>query len=107
MFSEQVPDFIVLASRVEASLSRHWRVGEHFRTVYIGRDGQKSFYYGTVRSVSRGMYREPWNSIHVQWDADATEETLSPWELMEPYDVSTESDLNGMFIVFGYEWINM
>ncbi|GJQ08590.1 hypothetical protein GpartN1_g381.t1 [Galdieria partita] len=104
MFSEQVPDFIVLTSRVEASLSRHWRVGEHFRTVYIGRNGQKSFYYGAVRSVSRSMYREPWNSIYVQWDADGTKEMLSPWELMEPFDISSESDLKEPWLSILKTW---
>ncbi|GJD11975.1 Bromodomain and WD repeat-containing DDB_G0285837 [Galdieria sulphuraria] len=84
MFSEQVPDFVVLASRVESSLSRHWRVGEHFRTVYIGRDGQKSFYYGTVRSVSRKM--------------------LSPWDLMEPIDVSSETELNEPWVSILKTW---
>eukprot|EP00871_Galdieria_phlegrea_P005657 jgi/Galph1/6092/GphlegSOOS_G4662.1 len=93
MFSEQVPDFLVMISRVEKSLNRHWRVGERFRTVYIGPDGHKSFYHGTVRSVLRSMYREPWNSICVEWDADGTQEYLSPWELMEPVEEQEETPL--------------
>lgn len=77
---EELPDFIILASRYHTSIQHSYSVGQQVRVLY----GHQESYTGRiVRARRRGS---AWQCYTVQWlDLDDPPEDCSPWEL-EPLD---------------------
>eukprot|EP00117_Sycon_ciliatum_P015927 scpid27733/ scgid1934/ Bromodomain and WD repeat-containing protein 1; WD repeat-containing protein 9 len=75
---DNVPDFIVLYSRVKEALECQWKAGDHFRSMI---DGQ--YWTGTILERRPFQADHPdslWQCYDVRWDGGETE-LLSPWDM--------------------------
>ncbi|KAI0561242.1 Bromodomain containing protein [Gracilaria domingensis] len=90
-FPVDVPEYLVLTSRVNAALSRTWKPSDRFRILFLNEKRAWQYYTGKVRSVKSTLRTTMWNSIEVEYDNESGREKenvdlVSPWEL-EPLDL--------------------
>jgi hypothetical protein len=61
----QEPDFIVLTSRVRASLEFGWEKEMAFKTYFLI---EKQWFTGTISNVFTNEYPDsPWEVLQIQW----------------------------------------
>lgn len=87
-------DFIVLASKVEASLNREWKQGTKLKMYYQ----DSGWFSGTV--VEFTPESGIWDSLNIQWDTSDFQR-ISPWEvepLDEPPKLERETINPGFFL---------
>ena len=89
---DDVPEYVVLASRVESSLTYGWKPGHRFRMLFVNEKKAWSYYSGVVQSISDGMPGLGWNCVQVLYDNEddpdkGTTDMASPWEL-EPITIN-------------------
>ncbi|EFA78752.1 bromodomain-containing protein [Heterostelium album PN500] len=76
-----IPDYLVLASRVRKSLESHWASDDQFKMFYID---ENQWFTGVITEVSPSDPTYPdslWERIVVRWDQDGGEGRVSPWEI--------------------------
>ena len=89
---DDVPEYIVLTSRVEMSIAHGWKPGNRFRMLFVNEKRVWSYYSGVVQTISEAMPGLGWNTVQVMYDNDddpdkGSTDIVSPWEL-EPIGVS-------------------
>lgn len=99
-FTVDMPEYLVLTSRVNAALMRSWKEGDRFRILFVNEKRAWQYYKGTIRKVMPTMHTTLWNTIEVEYDNETdmdveNTDLVSPWEL-EPFDVSQSSTLYGL-----------
>lgn len=83
---DDVPEYIVLASRVEAAISSKWEPEDRFRMLFVNEKRVWQYYSGIVRRVESGYPCMGWNSVEVEYDNEddpdkGSVDVVSPWEL--------------------------
>lgn len=83
---DDVPEYVVLASRVEAAISSKWEPEDRFRMLFVNEKRMWQYYSGIVRRVTSGYPYMGWNSVEVEYDNDddpdkGSIDIVSPWEL--------------------------
>ncbi|PXF44636.1 Bromodomain and WD repeat-containing [Gracilariopsis chorda] len=89
-FPVDVPEYLVLTSRVDAALHRTWKPFDPFRILFLNEKRAWQYYTGRVRAVKPTVRTTMWNSIEVEYDNESGRDKenvdlVSPWEL-EPLD---------------------
>lgn len=99
-FTVDMPEYLVLTSRVNAALVRSWKEGDRFRILFVNEKRAWQYYKGTIRKVLPTMHKTLWNTIEVEYDNETemdigNTDLVSPWEL-EPFDMSQCSTTHGL-----------
>eukprot|EP01113_Clastostelium_recurvatum_P047593 TRINITY_DN8518_c0_g1_i2.p1 TRINITY_DN8518_c0_g1~~TRINITY_DN8518_c0_g1_i2.p1 ORF type:complete len:1266 (+),score=275.93 TRINITY_DN8518_c0_g1_i2:457-4254(+) len=79
--ASELPDFLVLTSKVMSSLSREWLQGTRFKMHYQ----DVGWYCGIVKNVSASEVSfgtSGWECLDVVWDDASSEDRVSPWEVV-------------------------
>ncbi len=94
---DDVPEYLVLASRVQTSLALNWKADDKFRMLFVNEKRVWQYYTGVVRKVMSENTGMGWNSVEVEYDNEEDPDRgaldkVSPWEL-EPLNMSQKASL--------------
>lgn len=94
---DDLPEYLVLSSRVRAAATESWKSGDRFRILFLSERREWQYYDGLVRRVKPKVQSSPWNAIEVQYDNEGDPENgnvdfVSPWELER---ASVQDDAKG------------
>lgn len=83
---DDIPEYMVLASRVHTSLARNWKLGDKFQMLFVNEKRVWEYYTGNVRHVSSETSAMGWSSMQVEFNEEEDPDKkvmdkLSPWEL--------------------------
>lgn len=83
---DDLPEYLVLTSRVRAAATESWKSGDRFRILFLSEHREWQYYNGLVRRVKPKLQYSPWNAIEVEYDNEGdadkgNKDFVSPWEL--------------------------